>query len=316
MSFVVCTLVEGHYHYGVAALVNSLYKQGFRGDFYAGCRGDLPFWAKEAKENNSLQWANARTLEVEKDLLVHFLPLYNDFHLTNYKPNFMLDLLDGPAKQADGIVYFDPDIVVKMNWEYFKKWLGFGVALVHEITSNDMPASHPVRKMWEGVIEKADRKVTYQLTSYINGGFCGVSKANREFLETWKLIMNTGFDYFKMTPQQFKHDYDRSYEFFGQDQDALNIAAMCCTSPLSESGPEAMDFIYGGNVMSHALGSPKPWKKNFLLFAFKGLSPSLADRGYWKNADGIIKTYPSNTLKYKKITITIAAFIGRFYRKY
>jgi len=35
MQYVACTLFEKSYHYGLAALVNSLYKQGFRGDFFA-----------------------------------------------------------------------------------------------------------------------------------------------------------------------------------------------------------------------------------------------------------------------------------------
>ncbi len=315
MDCVVCTLVEGHYHFGVAALINSLYKNGFKGDCYAGYKGELPFWASAATENNELGWKDAKTLVIEKDLRIHFLPLSNDFHLTNYKPNFMLDLWNGPAKDADGILYFDPDIVVKINWRYFEKWISYGVALVHEVTSNDMPPNHPKRHAWKEVILKAGMNVENNLHSYINGGFCGLIKDHIAFLDIWKDVFQTGVKYFGLSNDQWGHDYTPDYIFFAQDQDALNIAAMCSTVPISEMGPEAMDFVNGGWVMSHCVGGPKPWKKNILTEFFKGKNPGVTDRLYWDHVNYPIKPYVDSFIKRKKILIKVTSLLSRFYKR-
>src|SRR6187402_3459082 len=144
MTSSICTLYEGHYHHGVAALSNSLYNSGFRGSVYIGYRGKLPGWSKEAKENPLLNWEGGKSLTVAEGLDLHFLPVMTKYHLTNYKPDFMLQLWEGPAKDVEGMFYFDPDIVIKCKFSFFEKWIKYGVALVHEISANDMTSNNPI----------------------------------------------------------------------------------------------------------------------------------------------------------------------------
>src|SRR4051812_25512698 len=115
MTSAICTLFEDHYHNGVAALINSLYKNGFRGDFYAGYRGTLPTWAGKAVESSILQWSGAKSLKVAEGLNIHFLPVTTNFHFAHYKPDFMLALMNSNT-QPDFVAYFDPDIINLCNW--------------------------------------------------------------------------------------------------------------------------------------------------------------------------------------------------------
>lgn len=317
MSSVVCTLYEGHYHHGVAALCNSLFSNSFRGDMYVGYRGDLPPWANSAYKNSALEWDNGKTLEIAEDFKVHFLPIISDWHLANFKPDFMLNLWSSCAKDAESLFYFDPDIVIKSSWLFYEKWVSFGVALVHEITANDCPPNHPKRSIWNEVIDKISMKVEQDIHSYINSGFCGVNKSDIEFLETWSKVIHSFIDSFGFSVRHFEFINVQHWDvFYAGDQDALNIAAMCTPVSLSEMGPEAMDFIHGGYTMSHAIGGPKPWRKNFFISGLKGVPPSLADKAFWKNVGLPIVTFDKRIIKFKIISIKIASFIGRFYRKY
>ncbi len=226
----------------------------------------------------------------------------------------MLKLLD-ELKQVDAVAYFDPDIVVKCRWSFYNEWMSHGVALVHEVVSNDMPPTHPLRLGWQSVIRACNKKITRSLTSYLNAGFCGVSRANVSFLTTWIEILNCGINTFGLDPEKLSMN-DRSHLFHVGDQDALNIAAMCTEVEISEMGPEGMDFAGGGWTMAHAAGSVKPWKKNYLLSAIRGHVPTSCDKNFWENASSPISIYLDSTIKIQQTCIRMASFVGRFYRRY
>ena len=112
MNSAICTLFEGNYHYGVATLSNSLFKQGFRGTIYVGYRGELPNWVLNGKNDPIGKWKEALTLNPVEGMQLVFLPLTTTYSLTNYKPDFMLELWEGAAEMQNALFYFDPDIVV------------------------------------------------------------------------------------------------------------------------------------------------------------------------------------------------------------
>ena len=314
MNSSVCTLFDNHFHYGLAGLTNSLYQFGFRGNVFAGYRGRLPEWSKEAKPNISLGWSGASTLIVAEGMTIHFLPVETTYHLTNYKPDFMIKVHEGPGKNATSLAYFDPDIVIKCRWSFYEKWMTFGVSVVHEITANDMSTTHPIRRMWEEIFSKSGKRIHHHLNSYVNGGFCGINKNYIDFIYLWKWFMDLGISEYNLAPDKFLPT-DRTDPFFATDQDTLNMALMCTESPISELGPEGMDFTHGGWTMSHALGNPKPWRKKYILAALKGSTTTLADAAYWSFADGPIKAFSQNTIKIKRLSIKVASVIGRFYQK-
>lgn len=312
---VVCTLYEGNYHFGVASLINSLHANGFSGHVFIGLKGDLPFWANSAKSNNEINWEGAKIFSPIEGVILHFLPLTTKDHLTNYKAEFMLQLWDGPAKNANGMFYFDPDITIKCNWNFFETWIIMGVCLVNEIVWNDMPSTHPKRMLWHKVAEKTGYPILNNLSSNINAGFVGVSKQNIGFLKMLKNLIAVSKEHFSFNSELFFQSNNDYGLFKVGDQDLLNLTAMCSSFPLSQVGPEGMDFIGGGWIMSHAVGSPKPWKKNFLLSSLNGIKPSLAEKEFWKNCKFPIKIKSNFKISIKNMAIKSSSFIGRFYSK-
>src|SRR5688572_18740133 len=190
MSLIICTLFEGHYHLGLIALTNSLYHQGYRGNIYAGYRGKLPNWATQATESKQINWPGSRSFEVATGLQLHFLPLTTGYDLTNFKPDFMIQLLEGPAAGAEGVFYFDPDIVVSAPWSFYEEWISCGVALCEDVNS-PLPAHHPRRKAWREYFASNGIQLKFKDCIYANGGFIGVQKKDFPFLPLWKKVQET-----------------------------------------------------------------------------------------------------------------------------
>ena len=322
MSAVVCTLFEDHYHFGVAALTNSLCLKGFNGDIFAGYKGNLPAWCSESKENPSLKWKGAKTLPVSKGVNVHFLPLETSYHLANYKPDFMLKLWEGPAKEATEMFYFDPDIIVKENWAVFMKWVKCGVTLCEDVNS-PLAMHHPRRFEWRKFFKTAGIDLQFKEAVYANSGFIGISFMNKSFLNTWVKTQDTiasvigglersPFSGNGFLPEEHRGDYA---PFSKTDQDALNCAVEAWIGNVSFIGKEGMALKSGPNLMSHALGKPKPWHWKPLKQAVLGQPPRLMVRDYWEHANGFLLSQPTILVTQRKVTIKIAALIGRFYRR-
>jgi hypothetical protein len=316
MHAAICTLFEGHYHYGVAALANSLYHQGYRGAIYVGYRGELPDWSSTASLNTTLNWPGSSTLLVKKDLVLNFLPLDTAYHLTNYKPDFMLQLWATVADSAKALFYFDPDIVVTTPWSLFEEWIGCGVALCEDVNS-PLAKYHPTRIAWRRYFKDRGFSLQFKEAIYVNGGFVGVAVSDKTFLYNWQAIQEA------MAPaigglshSSFTAETPLPFAPFGKtDQDALNATVEAWNGIVSFVGKEGMAFKSGKPLMSHALGKTKPWLWRPLKQLIAGSPPRVVDRDYWRSANGPIVSQPLSAVKWRRITIQLAAFVGRFYSR-
>jgi hypothetical protein len=325
MKSAICTFCEGHYHHGVAALTNSLYKNGFCGSIYVGYRGDLPPWADTAVDDVNLNWVNGKTFKVADGLELHFLPLTTNSHFANYKPNFMLELLKGPAKYSECMFYFDPDIVVVRSWSVFENWVDDHTIALCEDVNSPVAKYHPRRMEWRKYFAKVNMELSFKESIYANGGFIGLSRNDDSFLECWIKVQEAialsigGLDYApfatggKMLSKENSEDYS---PFSKMDQDALNITVEAWNNgKVSFIGQEGMSFKHGARLMSHALGSPKPWKEKIIQNSVKGISPSLALKDYWQYVQEPILGHQNLTIWYKFFIIKMCIIIGRFYKK-
>jgi len=184
MKSAICTLFEGHYHYGVATLSNSLFKNGFRGTIYVGYRGELPNWALKGNKKSIDKWEDTITFTPIEGLELVFLCLDTTYSLTNYKPDFMLDLWRGPAKEVDSLFYFDADIIINASWACFEQWVNCGVALCEDINS-PLQEFHPQRVGWRNYYKKYNLDLQFKNQIYVNGGFIGLVKKDSSFLTSW-----------------------------------------------------------------------------------------------------------------------------------
>jgi hypothetical protein len=239
----ICTLFEKVYHLGLGVFTNSVYAQGYRGVIYAGYRGALPPWANA----EGLPPGSDFRFEATPGLNIQFVYLEMKEHLTNIKPDFMLDIWERYGTDWDQLFYFDPDIVVKCKWHRFTEWAALGVAMCEDMNS-PVPTNHPRRLQWRDYYRTHGIDLVSKNSFYVNGGFLGVDVRYKHFLEVWKDIqrlmkLETGIT-------STIGIADRWNMFHLTDQDALNITKDLFPD-VSIMEKSAMDFGKQGYVMSH-----------------------------------------------------------------
>jgi hypothetical protein len=319
MTVAICTLFEGHYHYGVAVLANSLYRNGFSGKIFAGYRGALPDWAAAAQPASSPGWHGARVLALGSDRELHFLPLETTAHITNYKSEFMLRLVaDSPD---DALLYLDPDICLDVSFQFIRDWMSCGVALCED-QSSPLYENHPRRVGWRRHFAEFGCRLGFKTAAYVNAGCVGVSPAQFQLLENWhRLIacMGTvigGLGGAKVVGGTALFEKGFASCFDNTDQDALNSAIeMTEGIELSILPKTAMAFEPGAWVIPHSIGIPKPWGRHYLADAIVGRTPTTADKVFWKYADGPIQTIADGHRRRQQVALRAGSAVGRMYRR-
>jgi hypothetical protein len=303
----ICTLFEADYHHGVAALVNSLARAGYKGTVWIGYRGPLPPWVDQLKPLDV-----PGEYMVTDEIRLAFLPLEVNVHFANYKPQFMLDLLGDQARDAEHLWYFDPDICLRCKWSFFTKWSRHGIAICQDSINNDLPANDPLCYQWIEVGTAAGLGQPHPLHHYFNSGMVGISTAHTSFLHLWKRMIDIGVTMGSNIQRIGTGNRERPFHIL--DQDAMNIAAMYTEHPLTTMAADGMGFIPGGYTMYHVRG-PKPWRGSLVRRALDGRRPCSASKFYFTQASSPIRIYSPLRLRFKRLDCAVATVIGRFYHR-
>jgi hypothetical protein len=305
---VVCTVAEGCYFNGVAALANSLVRAGFEGSIVVGYRGSKPLWADSLKIRDQA----SHFYEISSGVHLDFVELDGTWHLANLKAHLINQIFERNA-DVDLVYYFDTDIFIKQAWSTLAGWARSGVVLVLDMADTYMSPHHVYRRAWQDLSAKQSLK-SRDFSGYVNSGCVGVSRAFAEFPRVWSLLMEElereGADM-----QKFKNWAGR-LEFARMDQDVLNATIMATDAPIALLGYEAMGlFPWSGEVMPHAVHYQKPWVRNYIFDALRGFPPNRTYRDYWKFVDGPIRPFGEFELKRKKAAVKIARLIGLFHTR-
>lgn len=305
---VICTLFEKDYHYGLAAMINSLHISNFQGEIYAGYRGKLPPWVT----GTDVDAAGNASFIVTDSINVYFAYQHTDEMLANIKPELIQQVWNHYGTALNAVYYIDCDIIIKAKWHHFEDWANYGVALCEDMNS-PLSTSNMLRKQWQSYY--SDFGIDYKPKDniYVNGGFVGINRKYNGFASRWQEMQ----EYMKLnTGRQDKIGIaDRWNMFHFMDQDALNV-----TKDLVDDvcilGKEAMDFGRFGHVMSHAAGRRKPWHKAYLTEVITtGARPSFTDKIFWNYASHPVQLYSNRQVRWKRFTVKLASLIGRFFTR-
>ncbi|HEY5892756.1 MAG TPA: hypothetical protein VIT91_05940 [Chthoniobacterales bacterium] len=294
-NVVAFTLCEPHYYAGAAALLNSLIVRGFRGTFIVGIKGEPAGWLTNLPTG------------LPAGVFVRVVSTPNDRHLANNKALFALHIFDELEPACKGVAYFDPDIVVKATWR----------EIVERIVSACSVCADENTTSWA---ENADEwslfafECTGQSPSMngpsCNSGFIGVAREHRAVLSLWEELLlacfKRGFD-----PKSFVWHGQRSLPFYFVDQDTLNLTIRLTDVPVWIGGPETMDFEPGGNWISHAICTPKPWDRWYLPRALAGRKVRRCDIAFWQHVTAPIPAMPRISRWCHRIDLACARLLDR-----
>jgi hypothetical protein len=305
MKTAIITLYEGHYHQGVAALINSAVAVGFDGLFIVGYRDRLPPWVQTLTLVGDEEYAVAKTRII-------FYQEEAPRHLGYYKPFFALRIFDR-FPEIDMLFYADPDVTFLAPWEFFQSWANLGVALVEDSNFPRIQPNHPWRAVWKNLLRLAGLESHFvKDDSYANSGFFGISRRDRDFLKLWADV-TLAYEASGKSTMAFEM-VDRWKGVVG-DQDLQAAAMMAWTGPLSIMGPDAMGFTGYYFVLSHAIESPKPWAKSYFVDSLKGAPPTAAGSYFLRAASGAIRPFSRADLLLRKLDFRAAQLVSRVWKR-
>lgn len=310
MNIALCTLCEGHYHHGVAALVNSLVAGGYEGTVWVGHRGPLPAWMTNRSAFDRIQGR----LVVTPAVAIQTVRLDPPISLNYYKPNFIREIFETHAPETDAVAYLDPDMVMKCKWAEIECWfVADGIALVEDVPAS-LAGFHAKRLRWQSFFEAHGETQSRTLERYYNSGFVAVPRARLDDVRAWQRICECVVAEIGTVPRQRKAG-GPEHLFHSTDEDALNFALTLSGTRLETQGPEAMDFAPGGRHLSHAVGAVKPWQGRHFRRALCGLPPSVASAWYYHFAGGPLRPFSAMKLARRRLSMRLAKAVGRLYRR-
>ncbi len=299
-----CTLCEGDYHLGAAALLNSLVSCGFSGVFVIGWRGAPPPWIETlAQDGQGNRIVGGVRVKLEE--------MRTPWSLAHVKPHLMLNILERVVPEAESVCYADPDIVIEAPWWFFEKWLNRGVALCEDCCFPNLSRHHYLRLCWQELARgPLGIVIDESVERYYNSGFAGVRRKDVAFLEGWRDALQAMEK--AGVPMSCLKPGTRLDPFFGTDQDAMNIAAMACGERLATLGPEGMGFTSGMTAMWHAVDGTKPWRRFYLWELLRlGRSIPQAHRKFWQHALSPVKSWKRVKYLLKRLDLHAAIVLRR-----
>lgn len=304
MALTVCTLAEGDLHVGVGVLLNSLMAAGYRGRLWVGNRGERPAWAAGATAAADGSW---RWSVPGGAIDVMGVRLATPHHFTHHKPWWMQQVL-AMDPGASGVVYADPDIVVKTDWDFVEDWVAGGLAVVTDILP-EIGAGHPHRRAWAEMMAARGYPVRRWPERYVNGGWLGVTRERSPALAGWAELVEMMAE--RAGPLTDWRTGTRRKAFWSANQDGLNALLMTTDQPIAQLGPDAMDFAPGGWVLAHAIGE-KPWHTDYLRAAWNGSRPEVAHVRWWDYADTPVPAVAPEVARRVRREVAVACMAVRF----